>query len=410
MNHGRAAPDSGCWSRPRGAPPGPRPARASSRRSRRAPCSSPRPAPPPRPRPPAAGSSSSPRISGRRAPRSTCTVGPFTRSTTIDFFSDVTDHLNLGFAGHFEANWREWTVLAGSPVRQAREGRDDGRRHSDGSGLRAAVLRVRRDLSARHPAGRPYGPDHARGAGRRPADAHRRRAHRWRPVALARRDADRPDVRRPHRIPHHRHRRDSGSGGTWPASGSPISQSELTYNLIAGLNWRFTQVASVVCRMALHARRHREEQRSTWTCRSTGRSSASTSISKGLGPPWESARGATAGAGEGAGKQALPAQISRRAGACRCARVTPSCVRPSYGASTMRRHNPVRRMPRGCTCDALHPLRQADHHCCDRQVGIQRGADAARIGSSVWHSPCSWRAGQERDELGPRDLDERERP
>jgi hypothetical protein len=39
------------------------------------------------------------------------TVGPFTRSTTIDFFSDVTDHLNLGFTGHFEANWREWTAL-----------------------------------------------------------------------------------------------------------------------------------------------------------------------------------------------------------------------------------------------------------------------------------------------------------
>ncbi len=39
------------------------------------------------------------------------TVGPFTRSTTIDFFSDVVDHLNLGFTGHFEANWREWTAL-----------------------------------------------------------------------------------------------------------------------------------------------------------------------------------------------------------------------------------------------------------------------------------------------------------
>ena len=39
------------------------------------------------------------------------TLGSLTRSTTIDFFSDVTDHLNIGFTGHFEANWREWTAL-----------------------------------------------------------------------------------------------------------------------------------------------------------------------------------------------------------------------------------------------------------------------------------------------------------
>ena len=141
------------------------------------------------------------------------TVGPFSRSTTIDFFSDVTDHLNFGFTGHFEATWREWTALADLLYLKAGKDETTAAGIETDAGLRAGALRVRRDLSPRHPARRTYRPGHARGAGRRPADAHRRRAHRWRPVALANRDADRPDVRRPHRIPHHRHRRALVPGG-----------------------------------------------------------------------------------------------------------------------------------------------------------------------------------------------------
>ena len=59
---------------------------------------------------------------------------------------------------------------AGPPVSQGREGRDNRGRDPDGSRLRAAVLRVRRDISVRHSPGRAHGADHARGAGRGPAD------------------------------------------------------------------------------------------------------------------------------------------------------------------------------------------------------------------------------------------------
>ena len=57
------------------------------------------------------------------------TVGPVSRSTTIDFFSDVTDHLNFGFTGHFEATLAGVDRAGGSPVPQGRKGRDDSGRH-----------------------------------------------------------------------------------------------------------------------------------------------------------------------------------------------------------------------------------------------------------------------------------------
>ena len=66
------------------------------------------------------------------------------------------------------------------------------------------------------------------------------------------------------------------------------SQSELTYNLIAGLNWRFTQVASVFAGWR-YMDVDIEKSTGMRTSRSTDRSSASTSTSKGHGQ-WEQAR------------------------------------------------------------------------------------------------------------------------
>jgi opacity protein-like surface antigen len=38
------------------------------------------------------------------------TVGNLSRSTTIDF-SEIVENFDIGFSGHFEATWREWTFL-----------------------------------------------------------------------------------------------------------------------------------------------------------------------------------------------------------------------------------------------------------------------------------------------------------
>jgi hypothetical protein len=171
------------------------------------------------------------------------TLGPLSRSTTIDFFSDVTDNLNLGFTGHFEANWREWTGLL--DLLYLKLGKDQtltGGLESDldfqllffefGGTYRLATL----------PAGRTGRITLEGLAGGRlmyvDAELTIGGQSRSRSTTLI-------DPMFGGRIAYHI----TDTIALWfrgdvAGFGISDSQSELTYNLIAGLNWRFAPVAS----------------------------------------------------------------------------------------------------------------------------------------------------------------------
>ena len=172
------------------------------------------------------------------------TVGPFTRSTTIDFFSDVTDHLNLGFAGHFEANWREWTVLA--DLLYVKLGKDE----TTGAGIQTDLDYEQLFFEfggtyrlATLPVGRT-------GRITLEALAGGRLMHIDAELTVGGQSRSQTgtliDPMFGGRIAYHI----TDTVGLWfrgdvAGFGISDSQSQLTYNLIAGLNWRFTQVASV---------------------------------------------------------------------------------------------------------------------------------------------------------------------
>ena len=171
------------------------------------------------------------------------TVGPFTRSTTIDFFSDVTDHFNLGFAAHFEANWREWTVLA--DLLYVKLGKDE----TTGAGIQTDLDYEQLFFEfggtyrlATLPVGRT-------GRITLEALAGGRLMHIDAELTVGGQSRSRTgtliDPMFGGRIAYHI----TDTVGLWfrgDVAGFGISdhQSQLTYNLIAGLNWRFTQVAS----------------------------------------------------------------------------------------------------------------------------------------------------------------------
>ena len=171
------------------------------------------------------------------------TLGSLTRSTTIDFFSDVTDHLNMGFTGHFEANWREWTALL--DLLYMKLGKDE----TTGPGIQTEL-----DFQlllfefggtyrlATLPVGRTGRLTLEALAGGRlmyvDAELTVGGQSRSRSTTLI-------DPMFGGRIAYHI----TDTVGVWfrgdvAGFGISDSQSELTYNLIAGLNWRFTQVAA----------------------------------------------------------------------------------------------------------------------------------------------------------------------
>ena len=171
------------------------------------------------------------------------TVGPLTRSTTIDFFSDVTDHLNFGFTGHFEANWREWTGLL--DLLYLKLGKDE----TTGAGVQTDLDYEQLFFEfggtyrlATLPVGRTGRITlEALGGGRLmyvDAELTIGGQSRSRSTTLI-------DPMFGGRIAYHI----TDTVGLWfrgdvAGFGISDSQSEFTYNLIAGLNWRFTRVAA----------------------------------------------------------------------------------------------------------------------------------------------------------------------
>ena len=171
------------------------------------------------------------------------TLGPLTRSTTIEFFDDVVDNLNLGFTGHFEANWREWTGLL--DLLYLKLGKDE---------TTAAGIQTDLDYEqlffefggtyrfATLPVGRTGRITLEALAGGRlmyvDAELTIGAQSRSRSTTLV-------DPMFGGRIAYHI----TDTVALWfrgdvAGFGISDSQSELTYNLIAGLNWRFTHVAA----------------------------------------------------------------------------------------------------------------------------------------------------------------------
>ena len=188
------------------------------------------------------------------------TVGSVSRSTTIDFFSDVTDHLNLGFTGHFEANWREWTALA--DLLYLKAGKDD----TTAAGIETDVdyEQVLFEFGGTYrlvtlPVGRT-------GRVTLEALAGGRLMHIDAELTVGGQSRSRTgtliDPMFGGRIAYHI----TDTVGLWfrgdvAGFGISDSQSQLTYNLIAGLDWRFSQVASV---FAGWRYMHIEVEKSTW--------------------------------------------------------------------------------------------------------------------------------------------------
>ena len=172
------------------------------------------------------------------------TVGPVTRSTTIDFFEDVTDHLNFGFTGHFEATWREWTVLA--DLLYLKVGKDE----TTGAGIQTDLdyEQLLFEVGGTYrlvtlPVGRT-------GRLTLEALAGLRLMHIDAELTVGAQSRSRTgtviDPMFGGRIAYHI----TDTVALWfrgdvAGFGISDSQSELTYNLIAGLDWRFSQVASV---------------------------------------------------------------------------------------------------------------------------------------------------------------------
>ena len=170
------------------------------------------------------------------------TVGPVSRSTTIDF-SDIVEDFNFGFTGHFEANWREWTALLDLLYLQLEQD------ETTGGGIRADLDYQQLFFEfggtyrlASLPVGR---------AGRLTLEALAGGRLMYVDAELTiggqsrSRSTTLIDPMFGGRIAYHI----TDTVALWfrgdvAGFGISDSQSELTYNLIAGLNWRFTQVAS----------------------------------------------------------------------------------------------------------------------------------------------------------------------
>ena len=184
------------------------------------------------------------------------TVGPLTRSPTIDFFSTsstTSTSAPRGTSGQLAG----WTALL--DLLYLKLGRTSRRMVSRPTRLRAAALRVRRNVSARHAPGRAHGADHPRGAGRGPTDVRRRRADHRRPVAFAEHDAI--DSMFGGRIAYDITDRRALVPGRRGRLRIYRTSATCTYNLIAGLNWRFTPAASAFVGWRYTARRRRERLR-----------------------------------------------------------------------------------------------------------------------------------------------------
>lgn len=170
------------------------------------------------------------------------TVGNLSRSTTIDF-SDIVENFDLGFTGHFEANWREWTALLDIMYLQLEKDETRNGVQTDlqfqqlffefGGTYRVGTLPVGR-------AGRITFEALA-GARLMYVDAELTIGAQSRSQ-----NATLIDPIFGGRIAYHI----TDTVALWfrgdvGGFGISDSQSQLTYNLIAGLNWRFTHVASV---------------------------------------------------------------------------------------------------------------------------------------------------------------------
>jgi hypothetical protein len=171
------------------------------------------------------------------------TVGPLTRSTTIEFFDDIVDNLDLGFTGHFEAAWREWTGLL--DLLYLKVGKDE----TTGAGIRTDLDYEQLFFEfggtyrfATLPVGRT-------GRITLEALAGGRLMHVDAELTIGNQSRSRGttliDPMLGGRIAYHI----TETVALWfrgdvAGFGISDSQSDLTYNLIAGLNWRFTRVAS----------------------------------------------------------------------------------------------------------------------------------------------------------------------
>jgi opacity protein-like surface antigen len=171
------------------------------------------------------------------------TLGPLTRSTTIEFFDDVVDNLDLGFTGHFEATWRQWTGLL--DLLYLKLGKDE----TTGAGIQTDLGYEQLFFEfggtyrfATLPVGRAGRITFEALAGGRlmyvDAELTIGGQSRSRSTTLI-------DPMFGGRIAYHI----TDTVALWfrgdvAGFGISDSQSKLTYNLIAGLNWRFTRVAS----------------------------------------------------------------------------------------------------------------------------------------------------------------------
>jgi hypothetical protein len=171
------------------------------------------------------------------------TVGPLTRSTTIDFFDDIVDNLDLGFSGHFEATWREWTGLL--DLLYLKVGKDE----TTGAGIPTDLDYEQLFFEfggtyrfATLPVGRT-------GRITLEALAGGRLMYVDTELAIGAQSRSRSttliDPMFGGRIAYHI----TDTVALWfrgdvAGFGISDSQSELTYNVIAGVNWRFTRVAS----------------------------------------------------------------------------------------------------------------------------------------------------------------------
>jgi opacity protein-like surface antigen len=171
------------------------------------------------------------------------TLGPLTRSTRIEFFDDVVDNLGLGFTGHFEATLREWTGLL--DLLYLKLGKDE----TTGAGIQTDLDYEQLFFEfggtyrfATLPVGRTGRITLEALAGGRlmyvDAELTIGGQSRSRNTTLI-------DPMFGGRIAYHI----TDTVALWfrgdvAGFGISDSQSELTYNLIAGLNWRFTRIAS----------------------------------------------------------------------------------------------------------------------------------------------------------------------
>ena len=171
------------------------------------------------------------------------TVGDLSRSATLDF-PDIVEDLRFGFTSHFEATWRQWTLLL--DVLYFKLEKDE----TTGTGVPTEVdlQEVLVELGGTYrlatlPVGRTGRITFEALAGGRLMHVNTELSIG---AQLRKRSATLVDPMFGGRIAYHI----TDSVALWfrgDAAGFGISdsQSQLTYNLVAGLSWRFTRVASV---------------------------------------------------------------------------------------------------------------------------------------------------------------------